>query len=69
MLALATLKHLCSAYQDSDRIRKLSAADQRDAEAQYTLGVMNAHGNGVAKDDTEAVKWYRKAADQGYAKA
>jgi len=27
---------------------------------------MYANGEGVPEDDTEAVKWYRKAADQGY---
>jgi len=26
-------------------------------------------GNGVPENDAEAVKWYRKAADQGHAKA
>ena len=26
---------------------------------------MYAHGRGVPRDDTEAVKWYRKAAEQG----
>jgi TPR repeat protein len=26
---------------------------------------MYAHGLGVARDDAEATKWYRKAADQG----
>jgi TPR repeat protein len=26
-------------------------------------------GKGVPEDDTEAVKWYRKAAEQGYAEA
>jgi len=28
---------------------------------------LDVRGQGVAKDYTEAVKWYRKAADQGYA--
>jgi TPR repeat protein len=28
---------------------------------------MYANGRGVAKNDAEAVKWFRKAADQGYA--
>ena len=28
-----------------------------------------ARGNGVAKNEAEAVKWYRKAAEQGHAKA
>ena len=26
-------------------------------------------GNGVAQNDTEALKWFRKSAEQGYAKA
>ena len=30
---------------------------------------MYANGRGVPKDEAEAVKWYRKAADQGDAKA
>ena len=30
---------------------------------------MYENGRGVAKDDYEAVKWYRKAADQGDARA
>ena len=37
--------------------------------AQFNLGVMYENGRGVAKDEVEAVKWYRKAADQGYASA
>ena len=28
---------------------------------------MHAEGKGVLEDDKEAVKWYRKAAEQGYA--
>jgi uncharacterized protein len=30
---------------------------------------MYATGEGVPKDDAEAVKWFRKAAEQGHAKA
>jgi len=30
---------------------------------------MYNNGQGVLKDDREAVKWYRKAAEQGYADA
>ena len=40
-----------------------------DAKEQYILGQNYDHGNGVPKDQTEAIKWYRKAADQGYADA
>ncbi len=45
------------------------AAEQNYAEAQYNLGVCYANGEGVTKDDVEAVKWYRKAAEQNYAEA
>ena len=33
------------------------------------LGFMYESGRGVAHDDAEAVRWYRKAADAGYAPA
>ena len=36
---------------------------------QYDLGVMYDDGQGVAQDSKEAVKWFRKAADQGFANA
>ena len=36
---------------------------------QYSLGILYDNGTGVAQDDTEAAKWFRLAADQGYAKA
>ena len=44
-------------------------ADQGDAAAQTLLGSMYADGQGVPKDDAQAVKWYRLAADQGDAAA
>ena len=40
-----------------------------DAEAQFLLGFMYAKGRGVLEDDKEAVKWFRKAAEQGHAEA
>ena len=33
------------------------------------MGVVYADGRGVPEDDVEAVKWFRKAAEQGYAVA
>ena len=33
------------------------------------LGLIYAMGRGVAKDQVEAVKWYRKAAEQNHAEA
>ena len=35
----------------------------------FNLGLMYDNGQGVPKDEAEAVKWYRKAADQGNASA
>jgi len=44
-------------------------AEARDADAQFNLGVMYYQGLGVEQDFKEAVKWYQKAADQGFATA
>jgi uncharacterized protein len=40
-------------------------AEKGDIEAQYALGVYYHLGEGVARNETEAAKWYRKAAEQG----
>src|ERR1017187_3210827 len=37
--------------------------------AQFNLGLMYANGEGVTQNYAEAARWYRKAADQGDAKA
>ncbi len=44
-------------------------AEQGDAIAQFNLARMFYLGKGEPQDYSEAVRWYRKAADQGYAKA
>jgi TPR repeat protein len=41
------------------------AAQQGDVRSQVRLGFMYDDGQVVAEDNVEAVKWYRKAADQG----
>jgi TPR repeat protein len=41
-------------------------AGRSDARAQFNLGRRYAVGEGVVQDHAEAVKWYRKAAEQGY---
>ncbi len=52
------------------RLAELRAlANQGHADAQVSLGVMYAYGQGVPEDEVEAVKWYRKAVDQGLASA
>ena len=42
-----------------------AAAERGDVRAQSELGVMYQNGRGVARDNVQAVAWYRKAADQG----
>jgi len=46
-----------------------AAAERGDAHAQNKLGEMYANDHGVARDDAQAVAWFRKAAEQGYAPA
>lgn len=53
--------------QSTERTRK--AADQGNANAQNSLGVMYYKGQGVAQGYAECVRWCRKAADQGCADA
>jgi TPR repeat protein len=61
--------------QQNEVDRKLLAeiragADKGDANAQYELGGAFFSGTlGVTKDEVEAMKWYRKAAEQGFAPA
>ena len=40
-------------------------AEQGMAEAQHNLGLMCSKGEGIPRDDKEAVKWYLAAAEQG----
>ncbi len=44
-------------------------AEQGDADAQSSLGMMYEEGQGVPQSYAEAVKWYRLAAEQGDATA
>src|ERR1700677_4831744 len=44
-------------------LRTLAA--QGDAGAQYQMGVRYDKGEGVLKDDAQAVQWFQRAADQG----
>jgi TPR repeat protein len=46
-----------------------SAAMGGSARAQYALGGLYEHGQGVTQDDEKAAKWYGIAAKQGYPNA
>lgn len=40
-------------------------AERGFADAQYNLGIVYLHGDGVDKNEAEAIKWFRLAAEQG----
>jgi hypothetical protein len=44
-------------------------AERGDADAEFRLAEICRDGKGVPREYGEAVRWFRKAADQGYAKA
>lgn len=47
----------------------LKAAQQGDAEAQFSLGNMFVEGQGIPRDEQQAASWFRKAAEQGFVAA
>lgn len=47
----------------------LVSAEKGDATTQCLMGTRFMEGNGVEKDETTGVEWYRKAAEQGHAEA
>ena len=55
---------------EDNRVERLGqVAEQRDPAAEHHLGLMYAKGTGVGRDDTEAVRWFRRAAEEGNADA
>jgi len=61
------------AYAQGDyavALKKLQpVAERGNADAQLRLGLMYREGNGVPKDDKQAVAWLSKAAEQGQSEA
>lgn len=45
------------------------AAQANHPRAQYTLGILHAHGWGVPRDDARAVEWFTRSARNGYGPA
>lgn len=62
-----------AAYQKGDYAAAIGywrpLANQGNADAQASLGMMYLKGQGVAQDDAQAVAWLHKAADNGHAGA
>lgn len=49
--------------------QKIKAAKEGDLEAQNSLGLMLENGADVARDEAEAIQWFTKAAERGFAEA
>ncbi|GHV04889.1 hypothetical protein FACS189416_3840 [Bacteroidia bacterium] len=70
ILAISLVLPLCQCRKKATVEELIAAAESGNAAAQNKLGSMYCYGEGVPTDYREAVKWYRKSADQGneYAK-
>jgi TPR repeat protein len=52
-----------------DMLHQVLQVDPLHLKAQYNLGVMYKEGKGVQQDSKQAVAWFQKAVDQGFAAA
>lgn len=66
-LACILLLPACSAETRVATIR--GRAETGDIRAEALMGEIYATGNGVQKDDAQAVRWYERSATGGYAQA
>src|SRR5690606_21311553 len=61
------------AYEAADYAAALQRwrplAEAGNAKAQYGLGLLHAHGQGIPQDPVQAETWLRKSAEQGHAGA
>ncbi len=72
LLCAAGLVFTCGCHQKTERetfVEYQAKAKKSDRAAQYTLGAFYFVGQGVERDYAEAVKWYRRAADQNLVSA
>ncbi len=67
LILTALLTFQSAAASEFDDMKAL--AELGMAAAQNNLALMYDNGEGVPENDAEAVKWYRKAADQGLARS
>lgn len=67
--ATRLMKMHYEAKEYAKAIEASKKADLEDASVQFILGRLHETGLGITKNGVEAVKWYKKSADQGLAKA
>ena len=68
---LASVAAVTGFAHDTDSVEELTrTAERGDAESQFDLGFMYSSGfDDFEEDDAAALKWYRRAAEQGLAQA
>ena len=66
VLSAPTFSHQDSRPLTEQQIADLRAYAEDDVETQFHLGVSYANGLRVPKDDVEATRWFRLAAEQGH---
>jgi uncharacterized protein len=69
LAALAVSQPFADDRLSSEARELLAKANGGDAKAQFILGAAYDSGRGAPRDASEAMKWYRASANQGYAKA
>ena len=67
MLIMAAVAGIVAADVDVDALK--AVLENTDAETQVRIGNCFAEGKVFAKDRDEAMRWYRRAADQGSTEA
>lgn len=67
ILLFAVVVAACNPKDKATQLQE--KALQGDAQAAFELGEMHASGVGVKQNNTEAVRWYRIAAEKGNSKA
>ena len=65
VLSAPTFSHQDSRPLTEQQIADLRAYAEDDVETQFHLGVSYANGLRIPKDDVEATRWFRMAAEQG----
>ena len=69
-LALILINQLRQPQKSRPKLAEIRAqAEKGNPGAQVNLGYSYYNGKGVVKDEVEAVKWFRKAAEQNDAYA
>jgi Sel1 repeat len=64
-----TFSHAQKGDEGDDIETMRAKAEKGDLESQNNMGYSYQKGDGVEKDVTKAISWYRKAAESGYAKS